>query len=419
MSFVSSSNPPRHPNLIFVAPAPGWLDVVACHAAGRAMQVVWQARQPLHEQAAPAALASRLAEILRQHALPAQTRAVLIVPPGTGGLLASPALDDICRDAAWCRRQLELAVPYPPAEIRYGVRCGDGLAQFFWLPKTWLDSQKAQLQKLGLNLTEVYPRAALFETGHTSPNFDGVLCEKAEQGESLYDFHNGRVRQAAQLPAGIDAAARQACLGGMRAAGGGAAAVPEAAAALPAWADCLPALWQDTGLAIPADDSAAALWSPFYRLALLLAVAFTVLATALSWAIAAKESALSQAVREKKKLAQAAQRFQELDRSLREEGAIVAALAQMNDAPTPLPLLAQVTQVLPQKAWVQQMAYDGKAIVIAGKGIGDDELIGLLQGAQLDVEKTRQEPIPETNDFRLRVLRKPAAPAQPAGGGAS
>ena len=407
------SNPSRPPNLIFIAPSPGRLDVVACRESGRDLSSVWQEQRPLGEQSA---LAARLGEVLRQHALPAQTRAVLIVPPGVGGLLTLPALDDICRDAAWCRRQLELAVPFPLAEIRYGVHCGNGLARFFWLPAAWLDQQKQQLQKLGLKLEEIYPRAALFEIGRVSPGFEGALCEPAEQGELVYAFSDGRVRQAVQLPPGLDATARQVCLAGLREGG---ASAQEMAVQPPAWADSLPALWQDTGLAITMDAGPAALWSPFFRLAMLVAIALTVLAGALSWAIADKETAMSQAVREKKKLAAPAQRFQELDRNLREQSAVVAAMKQIDSAQTPLPMLAKFTQALPKKAWVQQMTYDGNSITVAGKGIGDDELIGLLQDAQLEAEKTRPEPVPDSNDFRLRVREKPAETPATDKGGAS
>lgn len=411
------SNPPRPPDLIFIAPSPGWLDVVACQTAGRDLPIVWQERQPLGEQGA---LAARLGDVLRQHALPAQTRAVLIVPPGVGGLAALPALAGVCREADWCRRQLELLAPYPLAEIRHGVRCGGGLAQLFWLPAAWLGQQQQQFRKLGLKLAEVYPRAALFETGCVSPGFDGVLCESSAQGELVYACRDGRVRQTAQLPPGLDATARQACLAGLRE---GVPPPAEMAVRAPAWGDSLPALWQDPGMAIPADGGSASLWAPFVRIALFAAAAIVVLAGALSWAIAAKEAALSQAVREKKKLAPAAQRFQELERSLREESAIVAAIKEIDAAPTPLPLLAQFTQTLPKQAWVQHMTYDGKAITMAGKGIGDDALIGLLQKAGLEAEKTRPEPVPESDDFRLRVRERPAQakeePPAPGGGGAS
>jgi hypothetical protein len=406
---VSSSNPPPHPDLIFVAPAPGRLDVVACREAGGGLQVVWHEQRPLFEQAT---LPARLADILARHALPTRTRSILIVPPGTGGLLSRPALDVACRDTAWQQRQIEMAVPYPLAEIRYSVQCAQGMARIFWLPSGWLDTQKAQLGKLGLDLMEAYPRAACFEGGRLSPGFDGVLYERSEQGELIYDLRDGRVRQTASLPAGLDAESRQACLAGLRADNGnaGVSQTPpqESPVGAPAWADVLPALWRETATAIPADAGGRTLWSPFFRLAMLVGVALTVLAGGLSWAIAAKEAALTQMSREKKKLGPQSLHFQELDRSLRGQGAVVAAVGQMNDAPTPLSLLARFTQALPKKAWMQQMVFDGKSLLVSGKGIGDDELIGLLREAKLEAEKTRPEPVPETDDFRLRV-REPAA----------
>jgi hypothetical protein len=407
---ASSSNPQGYPNLVFIAPAPGWLDVVACLASGRELRIVWQERRPLPEQAS---FLPRLGEILKAHALRPDTPAVLLVPPGVGGLLAVAAPANAWRDAAWCRRQLELAVPFPFGEIRHAAQGGGEGVRLFWVPAAWLAGQKTQLAKFGLKLAEVCPRARLFEGGRLSPAAAGVLVERLPQGELLYDFAAGVVRQAAALPPGIDAEARSACLAGVHAAGN--VAPQELEAALPPWEESLPALWREPGLSIPADGGAAALWSPFFRLAMLLAVVATVLAGALSWGIAAKEEALRAAQREKRKLAPQGVRFQELDRSLREEQAVVDAVARLNATGTPLPLLARLTQVLPKNAWVQRLTFDGKAIVAAGKGIGDDELIRLLEEAGLAAEQMRQEPVTATEGFRLRIMEKPQAePAKAA-----
>lgn len=418
---ATSSNPPRYPNLIFIAPAPGWLDVVACLATGRELRIVWLERRPLLDQAS---YLPRLGEILKLHALRPDTQAVLLAPPGTGGLLELAAPANACRDAAWCRRQLELAVPFPIGEIRYAAHCVGDRARLFWLPAAWLAGQKAQLGKLGLKLAEVCPRAQLFEGGRLSPAASGVLVERLPQGELLYSFAAGQVRQAAALPAGIDAEARRACLAGIHEAG--AAAPQEMEATLPSWEESLPALWREPGLAVAAESGPMALWSPFLRLAMLLAVVATVLAGALSWGITAKEEALRAAVRENKKLAPQGARFQELDRSLREEEAVVTAVGKLNETATPLPLLARLTGVLPRNAWVRQLVFDGKSIVVSGQGIGDAELIRLLREADLEAEQMRQEPVTEAEGFRLRVMEKTktektdkAEPAEKAAGGKS
>jgi hypothetical protein len=409
---ASTSNPQRHPNLVFIAPAPGWLDVVACLAAGRELRIVWQERRPLSEQAS---FLPRLGEILKLHALRPDTPAVLLAPPGAGGLLEVAAPANACRDAAWCRRQLELAVPFPIGEIRYAAHCAGDRARFFWLPAAWLAAQKSQLGKFGIKLAEVCPRAQLFEGGRLSPAASGVLVERLPQGELLYAFAAGSIRQAAVLPQGIDDEARRACLAGIHESTG--AAPQEMEATLPSWDESLPALWRVPGLAIAAERGAAALWSPFLRLAILLALAATVLAGALSWGIAAKEEGLRAAVREKKKLAPQGARFQELDRSLREEEAVVAAVGKLNEAATPMPLLARLTEALPKTAWVQRMVFDGKSIVVSGKGVDDAELIRLLQEAGLEVEQMRQEPVTEGGGFRLRIMEKPKADkAEMAGG---
>lgn len=361
-----------------------------------------------------ASFPSRLGEILKLHALRPDTPAVLLVAPGTGGLLSLAASAGAWRDAAWCRRQLELAVPFPEAEIRHAAS-GDGdQARFFWVPAAWLAAQQAQLGKFGLKLAEVCPRARLFEGGRLSPAASGVLTERLPRGELLYAYSAGHVRQAAALPPGTDDEARRACLAGLHDAGG--AAPRETEATLPPWDESLPALWREPGLSIAADGGTAALWSPFFRLAMLLAVVVTVLAGVLSWGIAVKEEALRAALRERKQLAPQGLRFQELDRALRAEQAAVEAVRGLDAAGTPLPLLARLTQVLPKTAWVRQLTFDGKSIVAAGKGIGDDELIRLLREAGLAAEQMRQEPVTESEGFRLRIMEKPRAEAAAAGG---
>lgn len=401
---ASSLNSIRSPNLIFIAPSPGWLDVVACAESRRGLQIAWQARQPLGDEAA---FFPRLADILKQHAVHPHTRAVMIAPPGVGGLLVNPAIENACRNPAWCRRQLELALPYPLAEIRYGMRCIGAQIQFFWVPQAWLDSQKSVLQKFGLKLEEVLPRALLFEAGASAAATEVVLSERFQSGELLYCLRGGHVHQAVALPPELDGPARTAYLNGMAA--GHAAPIAEAAAALPAWAERLPELWRDAELAIALDTTTASLWRPFFRLALAVAAVTMALAGFLAWETTRQEETLAAALRESKSLAQSVKRFQELERSLREEGAVVAAVGQMNRSPTPLPLLAQFTKILPKEAWVQHLVFDGKSMVVSGKGIGDDALSKLLQGANLEAIQMRQEPAAETNDFRLRVLGKEEA----------
>lgn len=406
---ASTSNSIRHPNLIFIAPFPGGLDIVACAENWRSMQVVWHERRPLAEQAS---FLPCLSDILKQHALPANTRTVMIVPPGVGGLLVSPAIENACSNAAWCQRQLELSLPYPLAEIRYGMRCAGDLIQFFWVPNDWLNSQKATLQKFGLKLEEVFPRALLFETGQPSPAPESVLSERFVAGELLYCLRGGHIHQALALPAGLDESAHETYLNGIAASSANPAQA--AVVSLPAWNERLPALWNDIELTVAGDATAGSLWSPFFRLAMIVIVVAAALAGFLAWQMGNQEEALTNALREKKRLAQPVQRFQELDRLLREEGAVVAAVGKMNNSSTPLPLLTQFTRILPKDAWVQQLVFDGKAMVVSGKGIGDAELIGLLQGANIEVIQMRQEPVAETKDFRLRILGKP----EPTAGGA-
>lgn len=396
--------------------------MIACAENWRGLNVLWQAQQPLSDTAA---LLPRLADILKQHALPSPLRTVFIAPPGIGGLLVSPALAQASRDDAWCRHQLEHALPYPIADVRHGRRQIGEQIQFYWVPLEWLNRQKALLQKLGLQLDSVFPRALLFETSlptsSASPANPALLSEAFATEEWLYGLHAGRLQHAVAIPAGLDATARAAYLSGMTGGDAPALATPATLtiqttpAVRPPWPDRLPALWQNLDLTIAVDAATESLWRPFYRLAIAVAVVTTVLAAALNWVLENQETALAQALRDKKSLTAAMQRFNDLERAVRDESTIVAAVSDMNAAPTPLPLLLRFTQILPKTAWVHHLVFDGKSMVVAGKGIGDAELIGLLQGANLEAMQMRPEPVTETDSFRLRVLEKP----EPASGGAS
>jgi hypothetical protein len=404
------SAPLQHPqvDLIFIAPIPGGLDLIACQESGQRLLVQWHESRSIADDAS---VQTCLAEMLGQHALNPDTSAVLLAPPGTGGLFARPALDTACRTDAWIKHQLGLSVPYPLTEIQHSVHCRDGLARFFWLPTAWINSQKSMLAKLGLKLCEIYPRGLILEPGDSGLN--AYLIEHTCNGEILYDLRNGLVQQAIKLPQGIDADTRKACIAAMYGdigqPGGQPGNLIETVVSNPVWADCLDKLWRNPQLAVCIDHGLGSIWSPVLRIAVLLVLASAVIAGLLSWRISETEDALTNALREKKKHIEPSKRFIELERSLREKESVIAATKNISSAPTPLHLLAELTRILPATAWLQQLTFDGKLITVSGKGISDDALIKILQDEKFWVEKMRQEPVLETNDFRLRIGEKPSS----------
>lgn len=399
MSIATAHSSP-YPNLLFVAPALDQLEVFACLATRRDLQILWQERCTLP---ALASLQSRLAEIGKLHVIPPETRTVLLVPPGVGGLFACPSTPAACANPVWCMRQLELTVPFRNNDIRYIVRYQEGMAHFFWVPVSWLDSQISLFNKLGLKLSELYPRALMLESSSSSSGYSGMLQEKLGRGEYLYEFNNGHVCQAALLSAGGELPLSQTatpCQG------------------QPNWEAGLPVLWQNTALSMPVTTGRWSLWAPFFRIATAMLVVLAVLIGFLNWQIVTKEEELTKAMRERRSVVDSAKRFTALEQKLRSNEAIVTASKKLNVAQTPLTLLAQLSRILPKKAWIQQMTFDGKGIVVSGKGMGDEELISVFQDAGFLVEKTRQEPIVDSNDFRLRISEKPKS-AETASGGAS
>lgn len=410
---IASSRSPRYSNLLFIAPALEQLDVVACVEGKRDVQVLWHESRQLPEHAA---LQSRMVEIGKLHVLLPETRTALLAPPGIGGLFSGPASAEACADPGWCARQLELFVPYQISEIRYTVRYRDGLAHFFWIPVTWLENQVILFKKLGLKLTEVYPRALLLECSLGGSGYSGMLSEKLARGEFLYKFDRGCIGQAVVLPAEADPQVRQDSLGATGSAGHE-LTVTQIQGPLN-WEKDLPVLWRNTELSIPVTSDRLLLWAPFFRIAAAMVLVLATLMGLLSWQITAKEEALAKAIRERKSLAESTKRFNDLEQKLRGNGDSVAAIKKINAAPTPLTLLAELTRILPKKAWVQQLTFDGKRIVVSGQGIEDEELIGLFQNAGFPVEKMRQEPAEQNNGFRISIAEQPKS-AETNPGGAS
>ncbi len=410
---IATSRSPRYPDLLFISPALEQLEVVACLETKRDLQILWHESRQLPEQAS---LQSRLIEIGKLHVLLPETRTVLLVPPGIGGLFSSPSTAAASANPGWCMRQLELFVPYRINEIRYIVRYADGLAQFFWIPATWLDNQIILFNKLGLKLSEIYPRALLLEGSLSGSGYSGILSEKLKRGEFLYEFDRGHVCQAMLRPVETDLQESHASLGA-RGKDSHELTVTQRQGA-PNWEKDLPVLWWNTQLSLPVSSDRLSLWSPFFRIAAVMVLILATLIGVLNWQITAKEEVLAKATRERKTLSETAKRFSDLEQTLQGNGAIVTAIKNINAAPTPLTLLAELTRILPKKAWVQQLTFDGKSIVVSGQGIGDEELIVLFQDAGFSVEKMRQEPIEQNNEFRLRVAEKPKS-AEAISGGAS
>lgn len=335
-------------NLLFLALAPGTLDVIGCVENWRGLRVLWEERQSLPEATAAAA---RITEIAQRHALHPEARAVLLVPPGIGGILTRPGDCRAFRDPVWRQRQLELALPYAAADLLFDAHHIGNEVRFFWLPKDWVVAQKNALRKFGLRLEAVCPRELLNEsTAESAPS------------------------------------------------------------AAPVWQEALPVLWQRGELSIEPDLRPSARWRPFLRAATALLALAAIPLGVLSWKIAATEESIAAQAREKRQMAQKLKRYEELDRVLREEGAAVAAVGKLDAAPTFLTLLARFTQALPKEAWIGQMVFDGQSIVVSGKGISDADLMNRLQDAPFEAILMRQEPVADSDDFRLRIIGKPPAP---------
>lgn len=399
-------SPAIYPDLLIIAPTGAELTVVAYRTGWRDAAELWPEVLPLADWDE---LPQRLTAVLTRRATRSKTPVALVTPAGVGGFILYPRAEGEKCDGPWVQRQIELTLPYPAAEIAYRVHCVDNVAQLFWVPNDWIKAQQVALEKLGLVLDEILPRACLFQdaqVGKSSGASQALIEGKPEQAY-LYLQEQGVISQAIQLPAAANDADLHAMAGGMLAAGLQPQTVALDSGQL---GGRLLGLWQDEACALRVAGNSWQLWKP----GILLALAVTALALLLPaffyGSTLSMQERLGVAQKELRGLAKQVDQFQDDQRAVAKEDGLVRAVREIDAAPMPLDLLAKIVEALPDKAWIQNLTYTGKTLVIAGKGVSDGELSKRLQQSGLVVSEMRVEPAGETNDFRLRIQGAPETP---------
>jgi hypothetical protein len=412
---MSRSSQSACPDLIVLYPGAGHLNVLAYRIGLRLKALLWRERVKCPAGVDPFA---DLPAVLGRHPLRLETATALLADPATGGFLLLPGPVKAQRDRVWIERQLGLALPYPPQELYWRTRPGSARLELFWLPKAWANSQAEVLAKLGLRLDEIYPRAGLLrQEAEKSTVQQPCLLQEAD---ALHVFDQGLVQRSAPLPAEAEAAAQAQQLErlalGLNAASlrkvPGESEEALARRILDVWLDGSDAIHLPVGRW--AGWPGGASWQPALTLSAACAAVVAMAAIGLSWQNAAMENTLEGLSRDQRKLAPVAQKFAEMERSVRSDRQYLEAAKVLDKSALPLEALNRVSAALPDKYWVQRMQFKGNALDLAGRGGGNDEVIRLFgkKGiAAVVSEQPAVSPGPAATDafqIRLDVNKLPA-----------
>ena len=415
---MSRSSQPACPDLIVLYPGAGQLSVFAFRIGIGLKALLWRERVVCAAGVDPFA---ELPGLLGRHLLRLETATALVADAATGGFLLLPGPDQAGRDHAWIERQLERALPYPPRELCWRTRSGSARLELFWLPKAWADSQAEALAKVGLRLDEFYPRAALLR--HEAEKSAVQQPCLLQEADALHVFDQGLVQRSAPLPAEAEAAAQAQQLERL-ALGSNAANLRKlpgeseetlARHILEVWLDGRDAVHLAAGHW--ATWPGAASWQPALILSAAVAAVVVIAAIGLSWQNAAMENTLEGLSRDQRKLAPVAQKFAEMERSVRSDRQYLEAAKLLDKSALPLEALNRVSTALPDKYWLQRMQFKGSALELAGRGGGNDEVIRLFGKKGIEAVVSEQTAVLSdpagTDAFRIRV----DVSKLPAGGG--
>jgi len=409
---MSRSSQSACPDLIVLYSGAGHLNVLAYRIGLSLKALLWRERVKCAVGGDPFA---GLPAVLGRHPLRLETATALVADPATGGFLLLQGPAEAQRDHLWIERQLEPALPYPPRELYWRTRPGAVRLELFWLPKAWANSQAEALARLGLRLEEIYPRAALLRQEAEKPAVQQPCL--LQEADALHVFDHGLVQRSAPLPAEAEAAAQAQQLERL-ALGSNAVSLRKlpgeseealARRILDVW------LAGSDAIHLPVGRwPGGASWRPALTLSAACAAVVAIVAIGLSWQNAAMENTLEGLSRDQRKLAPSAQRFAEMERSVRSDRQYLEAAKVLDKSALPLEALNRVSAALPDKYWVQRMQVKGNTLDLAGRGGGNDEVIRLFgkKGIAAAVsEQVAVSPDPAGTDafqIRLDVNKLPA-----------
>jgi Tfp pilus assembly protein PilN len=148
-------------------------------------------------------------------------------------------------------------------------------------------------------------------------------------------------------------------------------------------------------------------WRPALMLSAAGAVLVAIAAIGLTWQNAAMESTLEGLTRDQRKLAPIAQKFTEMERSIRSDRKYLEAAKVLDQSALPLEALNRVSAALPDNYWIQHLQFKGDTLDLVGRGGGNDEVIRLLGKKGIEAAPPPNDPGSAvragTDGFNLRL----------------
>lgn len=384
----------RCPDLLLLAPSPSVLTVTAVISRFGRESILWRERLALSGAADSARLlAEHLRALLGVHAVRLKTPVVLIVPPVVGGFVQLPAAGGLGGDQAWFERQLTLQLPFASDEIVWRRRACPTGSEVFWLPRAWLNALDEALGRLGLVLSAALPRAALMRDQSTD-----IACYVVrEAGGLAHVFQRGAIVRSLVLPADEAAAEQRLALelaaldidaARVRQGSGPTTVETESAAALAAWGrgdealELIPGRW--------------GIWAPIWRWGLIIAALTIAALSVIQFQRQALEERNDELARDHRKALETRKKVMLLEKALRAEQRLLDEIAAIQASPTPVEMLAKLTEALPEGVWLNSLSLKNGRLEWRGRGADSARVVELLAEkgiAAQAVEAAEQAPM--------------------------
>jgi len=372
------SNPPqpaeRCPDLLFLAPSHTGLTVVALLSRFGRESVAWRERlAPPGGADSPRLLGERLRELMTHRAIRPKTPIVLIAPPTVGGFLPLPAAQGVDRDREWVARQLSLQLPFAAEDLVWRTLAQPSGLEVYWLPRAWIKALSEAFERLGLSLLAVLPRTALLRPTDIALPW----CIRREDDGCVHVFRHGTALRSLCLP--VDAEAEDQRLALELAALGAEEQRVEPWSATPAAETAaLLAAWQRGNEAIDLQPGRWGVWEPVWRLGLAIGFLALVAVSLIQFQKATQQEAIEDQARDHRKALEVRKKVMLLEKELRREQRLLDELAMIDASPTPLEMLAKVTEALPDGLWLHGLRFVDGRIELRGAGGEGERVVELL-----------------------------------------
>ncbi len=343
-----------------------------------------------------------LAQLIEKHSIPAGVPVALVAPGGIGGFLLIANTSRRNGSVQHAVSRMEHDLPFSIDDLQWRVHCAGGLLEVFWVMKSWVENQRAMLDRLGLNLEEIYPRASLFRHLAENPGCERLIVrEQSKNGIFSHEFEQAVVARSLSLSVVVSEL------------DDGVQNSPRDPAPLqvinvdfdaldPNLPSRLGALRQGASEAIQVDQSARTILRPALRIGSVVAIVGLIGAVFMDNRASSLEQSMRAAETELKKLRSSATEYDAARNSIRTHQLYLDALAKKS-APDPLPSISTIVKFMPAGAWITRINFDEKALEIRGSGTNGEAIISATKEANLSGPMKNLFTEPRSNEFALSV----------------